>query len=220
MIFLAKIFGMELFHADLWELFFKFGIDLFVIFILIRMIYFPIHRKKDHLFTYFVFNVLIFFLCILLNSVKLSIGFAFGLFAIFGILRYRTEQIPMKEMTYLFTAISLAVINALVSKRVSVAELVFTNSMILLTILALERLWLTRYEANQTIIYEKINLVKPENRELLKADLEERLGLKVARIEVGRINLLRDTAMLRVYYFEGDQSASSIAHDAGSTNID
>lgn len=220
MVFLAKVFGMELFHADLWELFFKFGINLFVIFILIRVIYFPIHRKKDHLFTYFVFNVLIFFLCILLNSVKLSIGFAFGLFAIFGILRYRTEQIPMKEMTYLFTAISLAVINALVSKRVSVAELAFTNTMILVTILALERLWLTRYEANQTIVYEKIDLVKPENRELLKADLEERLGLRVARIEVGRIDLLRDTAMLRVYYFEGDQNAAQVAHDAGARNID
>ena len=213
MIFLAKLFGMELFHLDFFELLFKFGIDLFVIFILIRVIYFPIHRKKDHLFTYFVFNVLIFFLCILLNSVKLSIGFAFGLFAIFGILRYRTEQIPMKEMTYLFTAISLAVINALVSKRVSVLELVFTNTMILVTIGALERLWLTRYEASQTITYEKIDLVKPENRMLLKADLEERLGLRIARVEVGRINLLRDTAILRVYYYEGDQKASSIKND-------
>jgi len=206
---------MELFHPDFFELLFKFGIDLFVIFILIRVIYFPIHRKKDHLFTYFVFNVLIFFLCILLNSVKLSIGFAFGLFAIFGILRYRTEQIPMKEMTYLFTAISLAVINALVSKRVSVVELVFTNTMILLTIGALERLWLTRYEANQTITYEKIDLVKPENRKLLVADLEERLGLRIARVEVGRINLLRDTAQLRVYYYEGDQKASGIKSDVG-----
>ncbi len=215
MIFLAKFFGMELFHPDFFELLFKFGIDLFVIFILIRVIYFPIHRKKDHLFTYFVFNVLIFFLCILLNSVKLSIGFAFGLFAIFGILRYRTEQIPMKEMTYLFTAISLAVINALVSKRVSVVELVFTNTMILLTIGALERLWLTRYEANQTITYEKIDLVKPENRKLLVADLEERLGLRIARVEVGRINLLRDTAQLRVYYYEGDQKASGIKSDVG-----
>ena len=210
MIFLAKIFGMELYNPDLWELLFKFAIDLFVIFILIRVIYFPIHRKKDHLFTYFVFNVLIFFLCILLNSVKLSIGFAFGLFAIFGILRYRTEQIPMKEMTYLFTAISLAVINALVSKRVSMAELVFTNAMILMTIGALERLWLTRYEASQVITYEKIDLVKPENREALKADLEERLGLKIARVEVGQINLLRDTAQLRVYYYEGDQNAAGI----------
>ncbi|MCB0783541.1 MAG: DUF4956 domain-containing protein, partial [Flavobacteriales bacterium] len=88
---------------------------------LIRVIYYPIHRKKDYLFTYFLFNILIFFLCVLLNNVKLSIGFAFGLFAIFGILRYRTEQIGIKDMTYLFSVITLAVINALVSKKVSIA---------------------------------------------------------------------------------------------------
>ncbi|MCB0813068.1 MAG: DUF4956 domain-containing protein, partial [Flavobacteriales bacterium] len=90
-------------------------------FVLIRVIYYPIHRKKDYLFTYFLFNILIFFLCVLLNNVKLSIGFAFGLFAIFGILRYRTEQIGIKDMTYLFSVITLAVINALVSKKVSIA---------------------------------------------------------------------------------------------------
>jgi hypothetical protein len=83
-----------------------------VLFVLIRLIYYPIHRKKDYLFTYFLFNILIFFLCVLLNSVKLSIGFAFGLFAIFGVLRYRTEQISIKDMTYLFAVITIAVINS------------------------------------------------------------------------------------------------------------
>ena len=95
-----KIFGMPLIHADMWELLFKFGVNTLVLFVLIRLIYYPIHRKKDYLFTYFLFNTLIFFLCVLLNSVKLSIGFAFGLFAIFGVLRYRTEQISIKDMTY------------------------------------------------------------------------------------------------------------------------
>src|SRR5690606_35547322 len=142
----------------------------------IRVIYYPIHRKKDYLFTYFLFNILIFFLCVLLNSVKLSIGFAFGLFAIFGVLRYRTEQISIKDMTYLFSVITVAVINALASKNISIAELLFTDAMILLVTFALERLWLTRHEAMKLLVYERIDLIKPQNRRELFADLHERLG--------------------------------------------
>ena len=173
-----KLFGMRLFHPDLWELLFKFAIDLAVVFILIRVIYYNIHRKKDHLFTYFLFNVLIFFLCVLLNNVKLSTGFAFGLFAVFSVLRYRTEQISIKDMTYLFAVIALAVINALVSKKISLAELLFTDGMILLMTYVLEHLWLTRHEAMRFVNYEKIDL-------------------------------LRDTVQLRVFYFEDEQSMAS-----------
>lgn len=196
---------MRLFHPDMWELLFKFGVDMLVLFILIRLIYYPIHRKKDYLFTYFLFNTLIFFLCILLNSVKLSIGFAFGLFAIFGILRYRTEQISIKDMTYLFSVIALAVINALASKKVSIAELAFTDGMILLVTYALEHLWLTRHEAVRDVIYERIALIRPQEQAALHADLQERLGIRVSRVEVGRVDLLRDTAQLRVFYFEDEQ---------------
>ncbi|MBL7951925.1 MAG: DUF4956 domain-containing protein [Flavobacteriales bacterium] len=204
-----KVFGMPLIHADMWELLFKFGINTVVLFVLIRLIYYPIHRKKDYLFTYFLFNTLIFFLCVLLNSVKLSIGFAFGLFAIFGVLRYRTEQISIKDMTYLFATISVAVINALASKKVSVAELVFTDGMILLMTYALEHVWLTRHEATKFLIYERIDLIKPQNRTLLFEDLHTRLGVKVSRVEIGKIDLLKDTAELRVYYFEDEQGHGS-----------
>jgi hypothetical protein len=200
---------MPLIHSDMWELLFKFGINLMVLFVLIRMIYFPIHRKKDYLFTYFLFNILIFFLCVLLNSVKLSIGFAFGLFAIFGVLRYRTEQISIKDMTYLFAVITIAVINSLASKKVSIAELLFTDGMILLMTFALERIWLTRHEAMKDVIYERIDLIKPENRDGLLADLKQRLGVKVSRVEIGRIDLLRDTAQLRVYYYDDEQDHGS-----------
>lgn len=200
-----KIFGMKLMHPDFWELIFKFSIDLIMVFILIRMIYYPIHKKKDYLFTYFMFNILIFFLCILLNSVKLSIGFAFGLFAIFGVLRYRTEQLPIKEMTYLFLVISIGVINSLASKKISIAELAFTNMMILAITIMLERVWLTRHEEYKSITYEKIELIKPENHDKLLADLKERTGLNVERFEIRRIDFLRDTAQIRVYYFEDQQ---------------
>jgi hypothetical protein len=201
-----KVFGMPLIHPDMWELLFKFGVNTLVLFVLIRLIYYPIHRKKDYLFTYFLFNILIFFLCVLLNSVKLSIGFAFGLFAIFGVLRYRTEQISIKDMTYLFAVITIAVINSLASKKVSIAELLFTDGMILLVTYALERLWLTRHEAMKLLIYERIDLIKPQNREGLFEDLHQRLGVKVSRVEIGKIDLLRDTAQLRVFYYEDEQS--------------
>jgi hypothetical protein len=202
----SKLFGMRIFHEDLWELLFKFSIDLVVLFVLIRVIYYPIHRKKDHLFTYFLFNILIFFLCVLLNNVKLSTGFAFGLFAVFSVLRYRTEQISIKDMTYLFAVIALAVINALVSKKISLAELVFTDGMILLMTYVLEHLWLTRHEAMRFVNYEKIDLIRPEKRAELYADLKLRLGINVNRIEVGKIDLLRDTVQLRVFYYEDEQS--------------
>ncbi|MBK8341293.1 MAG: DUF4956 domain-containing protein [Flavobacteriales bacterium] len=154
-----KLFGMRVFHEDMWELLFKFGLNAIVLFVLIRLIYYPIHRKKDYLFTYFLFNILIFFLCVLLNNVKLSTGFAFGLFAIFSILRYRTEQISIKDMTYLLAVIAVAVMNALFGKKVSLVELLFTDGTILLVTYVLEHVWLTRHEAMRQSIYERIDLV-------------------------------------------------------------
>ncbi len=216
---MTRVFGMRLFHQeDFFEMLFKFGLDLIVLFVLIRVIYYPIHRKKENLFTYFVFNVLIFFLCILMNNVKLSMGFGFGLFAVFSIIRYRTEQLSVKDMTYLFTVITLAVINALVSKKVSLAELLFTNIMILGLVYVMEHLWLTRHEAMRQLIYEKIDLIKPARRLELMVDLEERLGIKASRVEIGRIDLLRDTVQLRVFFFEDEQTLGSFTEAAPDTD--
>ena len=207
----TKLFGMPLLHHDFWELLFKFALDALVVYVLIRLIYYPIHRKKENLFTYFVFNILIFFLCILMNNVKLSMGFGFGLFAVFSIIRYRTEQLTVKDMTYLFAVIAQAVINALVSKKVSVAELLFTNGMILLLVYTLERVWLTRHEAMREVIYERVDLIKPANHTLLFEDLHQRLGIHVSRIEMGPIDLLRETVRLRVFFFEDEQGAGSFS---------
>ncbi|MBK9176973.1 MAG: DUF4956 domain-containing protein [Flavobacteriales bacterium] len=215
-----RFLGWDLYHSDFLELLFKFALNLLVVYILIRRIYYPIHRKKDFLFTYFLFNVLIFFLCGLLNSVKLSTGFAFGLFAIFSILRYRTEQISIKDMTYLLAVIAVAVMNALFGKKVSLVELLFTNSIILIAAYVLEHLWLTRHEAMRQLVYERIDLIKPENREQLHADLHERLGVKVSRVEIGRIDLLRDTAQLRVFYFDDEQGDGSFVEMPKDDNDD
>lgn len=215
-----RFLGWDLYHSDFLELLFKFGLNLLVVYVLIRRIYYPIHRKKDFLFTYFLFNILIFFLCGLLNSVKLSTGFAFGLFAIFSILRYRTEQISIKDMTYLLAVIAVAVMNALFGKKVSMVELLFTNSIILIAAYVLEHLWLTRHEAMRQLTYERIDLIKPENREQLHADLRARLGVKVSRVEIGRIDLLRDTAQLRVFYFDDEQGDGSFVEMPKDDNDD
>ena len=209
----VKVFGIKLMNApDFWELLVRYSFNFLIAFILIRLLYYPIHKRKDYLFTYFMFNTLIFFLCLLLNSVKLSMGFAFGLFAIFGILRYRTEQLPIKEMTYLFIVIAIAVINSVSNKKISIAELVLTNAMIVFITYVLEKLWLLRHESQKSILYEKIELIKPERRAELIEDLEARTGLDIKRIHIGKIDFLRDVARIQVFYYE-DENVPTIKED-------
>jgi hypothetical protein len=141
----------------------------------------------------------------MLGNVKIQLGFALGLFAIFGIIRYRTSQMPIKEMTYLFIVIGVSVINALANKKVTYAELLFTNVVIILATWILEKVWLLRHESMRDITYEKIELIKPDKRAELKSDIEERTGLKISRIEIGKIDFLRDTARLRIYFYENNQ---------------
>jgi len=204
-----EIFGSPLYDEDFLELIFRLAINCSVAFVVIRLIYYPVHNRKDYLFTYFIFNLLIFLLSYLLSGIKLQLGFAFGLFAIFGILRYRTEALRIKEMTYLFVVIAIAVINALSNKKISFAELIFTNLVIISVTYLIEKKWLLRHEVNKTIIYEKIDLIKPENNHLLLQDLTQRTGIKITRVQVGRIDFLRDTARVRIYYYEDENSATS-----------
>lgn len=204
-----EIFGSPIYDEGFVELIVRSFINLVVAFIIIKQIYYPVHNRKDYLFTYFIFNLLIFFLSYLLSGVKLQLGFAFGLFAIFGILRYRTEALAIKEMTYLFVVISVAVINALANKKISFSELIFTNIAIVTATYLLEKRWLLRHEVSKTILYENIELIKPDNRELLLKDLEERTGLKITRVQVGRIDFLRDTARVKIFFFEDENQAGS-----------
>ena len=187
----ARLFGIKYINPDdfmelLVRFFFNFGVAL----VIVRSIYYPITRRKDYLFTYLLFSVIVFFLCQLLSSVKLGLGFALGLFAIFGIIRYRTDPIPIKEMTYLFVVIGLAAINGLANRKISYAELVFTNLTIIAVTYGLEKLWLLKSESRKTVVLEKIELIKPENLQLLLEDLRERTGLNIHRVEIGRIDFL------------------------------
>jgi len=196
--------GVEIINIkDFLELLFRFILNLGVILILVRWLYYPKARRKDYLFTYILISSLVFLLCYLLESVSLQIGFALGLFAIFGIIRYRTNAIPIKEMTYLFLIIGISVINALTSTNTSLTSLLFSNIIIIAITYGLEKVWLIKHESSKIIVYEKINLIREGNQEALIKDLQERTGIsKINRVEVGKINFLRDICELKIYYFE------------------
>ncbi len=194
-------FGFELYNPQNYlDFLIRFSINLAVIYLLARRIYFNYRRNRDYLFTLLIFNIIVFFVCYLLNKVSLSIGFAFGIFAIFSILRYRTQTIPIKEMTYIFIAISIAIINALGNNIVGLLELLIANAVIVALVFALERVKI-KSEFYKIIRYEKIDLIKPENYALLLEDLRQRTGLNIHRAEVGRVDFLRDTAQVRAYYY-------------------
>lgn len=215
----AEIFGIELIdYADFWELIIRFSFNMLIVFTIVRVLYYPHARRKDYLFTYILISSIIFLLCFLLDNVKLQIGFALGLFAIFGIIRYRTNPIPIKEMTYLFLVIGVSVINALANKKVSYAELLFTNFVVLLVTFLLERVSLVKHETTKVIEYEKIDLIKKDRREELIVDLEERTGIKINRVEIGRISFLRDTVRLKIYYYETDQESIFHVDDYGRSS--
>ena len=182
------------------ELVIRFTYNLVVVAFIVRGLYFPIAKRKDYLFSFLLISNIVFLLCFFLGTLGIGLGAALGLFAIFAIIRYRTNPIPIKEMTYLFVVIGVSVINAL--GKISYVELLFTNLAIIVMIYFLEKLWLLRYEISKTIIYEKIELIKPELQQELIDDLKKRTGLEIHRIEIGRINFLRDTVRIRVFYME------------------
>jgi hypothetical protein len=183
------------------ELIGRFTLNMVVILILVRWLYYSTTKRKDYLFTYILISSLIFLLCYLLAGVKLQIGFALGLFAIFGIIRYRTSSIPIKEMTYLFLIIGVSIINALADTKTSVTDVLFTNFIIIVITFSLEKIWLLKRELSKTIIYEKIDLIKPEKQQELLSDLQERTGIKnIKRVEIGRIDFLKDTCMIEIFF--------------------
>lgn len=199
--------GMKFIHLeDFLGLIIRLSVHMLFVLLLVRLIYYPIAKRKDFLFTYLLFSLTIFLMCFMLESVKLQMGFALGLFAVFGIIRYRTDAIPIKEMTYLFVVIGMSVMNALINKKISLVELSFANLVIIGATYGLERVWLLRHEAQKIIVYENIDLIKVGREEEMKADIEERTGIKVNRFEIGKIDFLRDTALIKIYFFEDEQS--------------
>ncbi len=186
-------------------LLFRLLFHMFFVFIVVRVIYYPIAKRKDFLFTYLLFSTAIFLMCFLLRKVNIDMGFALGLFAVFGIIRYRTDAIPIKDMTYLFVIIGMSVMNALVNKNISIYELTLANVVLVVLIYGLEKVWLLRHESQKLIVYEKIDLIQIGKRQELIQDLTERTGLKINRVELGKIDFLRDTVMIKIYFYEDQQ---------------
>lgn len=196
-----QFFGINLIDKiDFIELLIRFSFNFLVSLVLIRYLYYRYTKREQYVFSFILLSTVIFLLIFLLASVKMKLGFALGLFAIFGIIRYRTNPIPIKEMTYLFAVIGIAVINAMSNKKVSYAELVITNLLVVGVVYGFERFWLTKQLARKKITYEKIELISPEKHLELKQDLEKRTGLNIIRIEIGSINFLNDTAKILIYY--------------------
>jgi hypothetical protein len=196
-----ELYGIDFFDLeDFSKLLFKFGINFIFLILIVRLIYYRVKDDKDYVFTYIMFNILTFFICFLLRKVPMEMGFALGLFAVFGILRYRTEAIPIRQMTYLFIVIGISMINALSNKSVSIFEVLFTNGLITLITYLIDRLWFQTIEEKKSIVYEKIELIKPNNKQELIKDLKERTGLPIHEVKVDKIDFLRDTAAVTIYY--------------------
>lgn len=173
-------------------------IDLLTTFILVRGVYYPNYKRKEYLFTYFLFNSIIFIITYLLNKVDMSMGAAFGLFAVFSLLRYRTEDISAKEMTYLFICIALGLINAVC--KASWFEMGIINSIVLVITWMLDGNFIMKNEFVYDIQYENLKLLRPENYELLIEDLRSRTGFDVHKVSVLKVDFLIDSATIRIYY--------------------
>lgn len=205
------LLGISYFNTDFYALLFRMGLNLLVLLTLIRFIYYSKSKRKDYLFTYFLIGMITFFLCFGLKKLDIDTGMGLGLFAIFGILRYRTESIEIKEMTYLFLVIGISVVNALASNKISLAEMLLMNGVLLALTYGLENVWLLRHETRKIIQYERIELIKPEHYEEMKSDLESRTGLKINRVEVGKVDFLRDSAQLLIYFYGDIQSFGTLS---------
>lgn len=196
-----KFLGIKLINVeDYIELLVRFGLNLLVTVFIVVGLYAKSSKRKDFYFTYIAISIVIFLLCFLLESVKIELGFALGLFAIFGIIRYRTDAIPIKEMTYLFVVIAISVINALANKKISYAELITTNLLVMGGLYILEKILNLRQEISQRIVYEKIENMHADKKEELMADLIARTGINIKRIEVDRIDFLRDVAIIYIFF--------------------
>jgi hypothetical protein len=196
------------YHEDALALLIRLVVNISVLTLLIRYLYYPKTKRKDYLFTYYLIGTITFFLCFGLKKLDIDTGMGLGLFAIFGIIRYRTDAIEIKEMTYLFLIIGISVVNSLASNQISLVEVLIINVFVILLTFVLENLWLVKHETRKTINYERIDLITPDKYEEMKEDLKKRTGIAINRFEIGKIDFLTDTAQIRIYYYADDQEFS------------
>mgnify|MGYP001000657611 CR=1 FL=1 len=202
--------GVDVFDPTmLLMLVLRFAANLLVCWIVIQFFYYKKSHRKDYYFTFMLFSVSIFLLLFILQNLSMEFGFALGLFCIFGMIRYRTETVQIREMTYLFVIIAISAVNGL-SMDVDYTTLLSANLLFVLIIWMLESNKILRHTSNKIILYEKIALITPDKREELLTDLKKRTGLDIIRIEVGHIDFLRDVAYVKVYYNSGSDEINTI----------
>ena len=190
---------------------FRFVLNMLFVFILIQFFYYRKSRRLDYYFTFILISISIFFLIYLLGSVKIKVGMALGLFAIFGIIRYRTETVPVREMTYLFVIISLSVINA-IALNLSYAEIIATNVIYVVSVWVVESFRGLKHVSSKLILYDRVDNIHPDQRNELIEDLMKRTGLKIIKVEVGAINFMQDTVMLKIYYESQFNEMNAVDH--------
>jgi hypothetical protein len=198
-----EFLDIPFFDDDFFKMIFRFCINIFFLTLIIRFLYYKNAKRKDYLFTYYMISLIVFFLCFTLKKYNLDIGMALGLFAIFGIIRYRTDAIPIKEMTYLFVVIGISVINSLANKKMSYSEILAANTLIIIVLTIIEKFWYLKHEISKKINYGIIENIKPENYQLLKQDLENKTGLTINKITIGDIDLHKNTSKITIYYYNG-----------------
>ena len=184
---------------NLIHLLMRFAFNLLVSWLIVRFCYYRKSGRRDYVLTFMLFSSAMFLLIFLMENVKLQIGLTLGLFAIFGVIRYRTETVPVREMTYLFIIIATAVINGL-ALNISYDELVAADALVVALLWSMEGRLLLRHTSAKLVLYERIDLIVPERRAEMVADLERRLGIRIDRAEVGHVDFLRDVAFVKVYY--------------------
>jgi len=196
----TKIFGLEFFHAEeFWQLIGRFLYNTFWIFIPSYFLYFRNKGDREYFFTFMIASIIVFQICMLLGTVSLRIGFALGLFAIFGILRYRTNPIRPREMTYLFLVIGMSVKNSLANVNISLSELIITDVLTVLIAYLIEKYLAKLKYVKKEIIYDRTDLIKPEKYDELLIDLSKRFGLNVTKAEIGQVDFIRDQVKLIIY---------------------
>ena len=190
--------GEELLEKFDQGFFVRLGIDLITTFLLIKVIYFRNYKRSENLLTFYALNVVLFLITFLLNKVEMTMGAAFGLFAVFSMLRYRTENISTKDMTYIFVVIATGLVMAVSKGGWPVLALM---GIIIVSLMALlESGWLIKKESAQEVHYDRIELINSNRREELIADLKNRTGLNITRVEILHIDLLKDSARLMIYF--------------------
>jgi hypothetical protein len=194
--------GINFMDDDFYKLLFRFIFNFIIITLIIRFIYYVKTPRRNYVFTYYMISIISFVIVFALKKLDIDTGMGLGLFAIFGIIRYRTNPLRVREMTYLFITIGLSVVNGLSGKQVSYSELLFINFTVVLIVYLLDTKLLVNLESSKTIIYEKIDNIKPENYTILVDDLEQRTGLKITKAEIGKVDFLKDVAEIKIYYYD------------------